>query len=100
LVLISPEGVSLSAPDAFLQDPASLTGKRDWSATMLNLISIVLVMIPTSLALTFMLWVLWNFWKASGRRSRGTRLAARDGRFNHIDANTRERQPTNNLGRA
>jgi hypothetical protein len=67
---------------------------------MLSIIDIVLVMIPTSLALTFMLWVLWNFWKASGKRASRTRLAAPESRFTHINANTRERQPSTRLGKA
>jgi hypothetical protein len=99
-VSISPEYGSLSAPDAFLKDLASLTGKRDWSDTMLNLIDIVLAMIPTSLALTFMLWVLWNFWKASGKRSSSVRRAVTESRFAHIDSNTRQQQPSTRLGRA
>jgi hypothetical protein len=60
--------VSLSAPDAFRQDLASLDGEREQDSTMNGLVVNLLILIPGLLSVTFMVWFLVMFCKASGKR--------------------------------
>jgi hypothetical protein len=64
----SPIPVSLSAPDAFRQDPASLNGEREQDSSMNSLVVNLLVLLPGLLSVTFMMWFLVMFCKASGKR--------------------------------
>jgi hypothetical protein len=74
-IQVSSIPVSLSAPDAFRQDPASLNGKRDWiarcSTTFFS--ALTLILFPGALSVAFMVWVLCDVLQGLGQALDGGR---------------------------
>jgi len=60
--------VSVSATDAFRQDPASLNGEREQDCKMESVLFRSLFVIPGSISIAFMCWFFVMFLKASGKR--------------------------------
>jgi len=59
---------TLSATDAFRQDPASLNGEREQDCNMESVLFRSLIVIPGCISVVFMAWFFVMFLKASGKR--------------------------------